>query len=119
MLRLAVARNDLVRRSAVSVCANLALVAMEETVSRGVSDSNLGWLQNAVEHATKHEYYLPLARVSGFDQVLRDVYFHAASSQKVWNGGVVSRRNGQGGQHCHTTEWWREPFTALLDHPPL
>ena len=53
-----------------SVCANLALVAMEETVSRGVPDSNLGWLQNAVEHATEHEYYLPLARVSGLDQVL-------------------------------------------------
>ena len=34
-----------------SVCANLALVAMEETVSRGVPDSNLGWLQNVVEHA--------------------------------------------------------------------
>ena len=86
MLRLAVPRNDLARRSSGSVCANLALVAMEETVSRGVPDSNLGWLQNAVskiEHATKHEYYLPLARVSGLDQVLRDVCFHAASSQKV------------------------------------
>ena len=66
-----------------SVCANLALVGMEETVSRGVPDSNLGWLQNVVEHATKHEYYLALARVSGLDQALRDVYFHATSSQKV------------------------------------
>ena len=84
MPRLAVARNGLVRRPAAPVCANMALVAMEETVSRGVPDySNLGWLQNVVEHATKHEYYLPLARVSGLDQVLRDVYFHAASSQKV------------------------------------
>ena len=54
----------------VSTDANLALVAMEETVSRGVPDSNLGWLQNAVEHTTKHEYYLPLGRVSGLDQVL-------------------------------------------------
>ena len=83
MLRLAVARNGLVRRSAAPVCANMALVAMEETVSRGVPDSNLGWLQNVVEHATKHEYYLALARVSGLDQALRDVYFHATSSQKV------------------------------------
>ena len=50
---------------------------------RGVPDSNLGWLQNVVEHASKHEYYLALARVSGRDQALRDVYFHATSSQKV------------------------------------
>ena len=39
--------------------------------------------QNAVERATRHEYYLPLARVSALDQVLRDVYFHAVSAQKV------------------------------------
>ena len=83
MLRLAVARNGLARGPAVPVCANVAAVAREETVLRGVQDSNLGWPQNAVERATKHEYYLPLARVSGLDQVLRDVYFHAVSAQKV------------------------------------
>ena len=36
MLRLAVPRNDLARRSSGSVCANLALVAMGETVLRRV-----------------------------------------------------------------------------------
>ena len=40
MLRLAVARNGLVRRSAAPVCANMVLVAMEETVPRGFPDSS-------------------------------------------------------------------------------
>eukprot|EP01044_Picomonas_judraskeda_P028097 COSAG03_NODE_9190_length_739_cov_1.560938_1_plen_110_part_00 len=62
----------------------LGLIILDRQTDRQTdTDSNLGWLQNVVEHATKHEYYLALARVSGLDQALRDVYFHATSSQKV------------------------------------
>ena len=102
----------------VSLCQRGAGGQGRNGYARG-QDSNLGWLQNAVEHATKHEYYLPLARVSGLGQVLWDVYFRAVGAQKVGNDGVVSRRNGQGGQRRHTIEWRWWPFTARFEGTAL